>query len=431
MSQMPNNMNYENAMMQPRSSFMGRLLLLVIVLGSFAAALYFVFNQGKHSTCAGRADGAPVATTPPTPAPAPGDFGSTSGKTTLGIAYGTEKRFWLEQAARDFAATPEGKEIDVHLIPLGSLEAAQKIWASDPSIQVWSPASAAYRDVFVTEWQAKYPDRPNPILKEEPLALTPMVFVMWEDRYQPFIKKYGELNFKNINAAMQDDGGWAGITGDKQNDWGFFKFSHTHPNKSNSGLLSLVLMTHDFLAKPGMLSASDLTQPDFQRFLKSIESGTVTQMDQLVDSTGNLMVDMVRFGPSRYDAIFVYESTAIDQLRQAEGRWGKLRVVYPKYNLWNDNPYYVLDVPWSSPAQRDAALKFQAYLLSEPVQAKSMVHGFRPANTAVPTNGPDSPFVLLQPYGLRPDLTGTVCPPPRAEVINTLLNRWQQIRGSR
>jgi Ca-activated chloride channel family protein len=341
------------------------------------------------------------------------------------MAYGTEKRTWLVWAAREFAGTPEGRQIDVKLIPLGSLEAAQRVWeGKDPSIDVWCPASAMYKDVFVTEWQAKY--NTNPIAKEEPIALTPMVFVMWEDRYQPFVKKYNELTFRTIAQAMADDGGWGSIA--DQPDWGFFKFSHTHPNKSNSGLTTLLLMAHDYFGRPQGLGGTELTRPEFQKHLRTIENGAVMQMGQLVDSTGNLMVDMVRFGPSRYDAVFVYEATAIDQLRQAEGRWGRLRVVYPKYNFWNDNPYYVLDVPWSTPARRDAAGLFLAFLLSERVQAKAIEHGFRPANTSVPTTGPDSPWVKFQSHGLRADLPGQMCAPPRAEVIHGLLNRWQQIR---
>jgi Ca-activated chloride channel homolog len=119
-------------------------------------------------------------------------------------------------------------------------------------------------------------------------------------------------------------------------------------------------------------------------------------------------------------------------LKKAEGRWkDKLRVIYPKFNMWNDNPYYVLDVPWSKPEQRKAAETFLQFLLSEPVQARSMDHGFRPANTSVPTAGADSPLVKYRDYGLSLDLQGNVCEAPKAEVINALLQRWQQVRGTR
>ena len=67
---------------------------------------------------------------------------------SIGVAYGTEKKNWLTDAVRDFAASPEGKGITIDLIPLGSPEAAQAITKGDKRIHVWSPASAAYRDIL-------------------------------------------------------------------------------------------------------------------------------------------------------------------------------------------------------------------------------------------------------------------------------------------
>ena len=320
---------------QPGMSFGARFLLLVVAVGSIVGALVLVFHEGQRSS-------------PPTPIPAPAQAITAPApvgngdRVSIGIAYGTEKRAWLEGAAREFAATPEGQKIDVRLIPLGSLQAAQRIWQKDQTINVWSPASALYKDLFVQEWKAQNQGE-DPIGKEESLALTPMTFVMWEERYQACVKKYGAVNFDTISQAMQEKTGWDAIAG--KPDWMFFKFSHTDPNESNSGLMTLVLMGYNRFNKSRGLAGRELTDASFQSFADSIESGLVAPIGSLSNSTGNLMEDMVRKGPSTYDVIFVYESVAIDQLRKAEGRWDKLRVIYPKYNMWNDNPYYVLNVP--------------------------------------------------------------------------------------
>ena len=37
----------------------------------------------------------------------------------------------------------------------------------------------------------------------------------------------------------------------------------------------------------------------------------------------------------------------------------KLKIIYPPFNIWNDNPYYILNVPWNTPEQRRAAKLFQ------------------------------------------------------------------------
>jgi hypothetical protein len=52
---------------------------------------------------------------------------------------------------------------------------------------VWSPASALYKDVFLQEWTVEHSG--NPIAREEALALTPMVFVFWQERYYPFVAR--------------------------------------------------------------------------------------------------------------------------------------------------------------------------------------------------------------------------------------------------
>jgi hypothetical protein len=122
----------------------------------------------------------------------------------------------------------------------------------------------------------------------------------------------------------------------------------------------------------------------------------------------------------------LYENLAIDYLGAARDRWGELHVDYPEPNVWNEHPYYVLDVPWSSQAQRDAAAAFLKFLMSEPVQRRALAHGFRPGNPAVPVRGPDSPLVRHEARGLKPDLPRMV-EPPSADVVNDLLASFRRL----
>lgn len=394
---------------------MARVILLTLAVCLLGLACVLVLTRGWSNGSA-QSPASPAGAPAPSPAAAP---------LTLGIAYGTEKKRWLESAAGQFARTPQGQGIKIELIPMGSLEGAQAILRGDDAsrrIDVWSPASSLYQQSFAQDWQVKYGN--NPIARSEPLALTPMVFVFWDERYQAFAQKYPQVSFQTIGQALAEPGGWGGIAG--KGDWGLFKFGHTHPNQSNSGLMTLVLMAYDFHHKSRGLSMTDVIDPAYQSWMESLERG-VSGMD---NSTGTMMRDMVLKGPSSYDALFVYESVAIDYLKNAEGRWGKLRVVYPHYNAWNDNPYCILDAPWSSPAQRQAAQAFLDFLLSEPIQREALDHGFRPANPSVPVKFPESPFVRLAPYGLQLDLS-TVCDPPPPEVLNNLLASWQRSQGAR
>ena len=361
---------------------------------------------------------APPADSPPASPDAAAAHADPAGRETpieIGIAYGTEKRNWLEWAAGQFAATAEGRRIQVRLIPLGSVEGAHAILDGDRRIHVWSPASSLYREAFVRDWEAKY--QGNPIQKEEALALTPMVLVMWRSRYEAFTGKSPEVSLRTIWYAMQARQGWATIAGKPQ--WGRFKFGHTNPNQSNSGLMTLILLAYSFGDKTAGLSVREIVAPQFQDYLTRFNAGVA----QLSNSTGNLMKDMALKGPTSYDALIVYESVAIDYLASAEGRWEPLQVVYPKQNLWNENPYCILKTPWTTEAHQEAAGVFLKYLLSEPIQARALDHGFRPANPAVAVKGPESPFTKFADYGLSISLA-EVCEVPSREVIDNLQQMW-------
>jgi Ca-activated chloride channel family protein len=397
----------------PRLTALGKIFIFLFVIVCGAGA-YYLFNKDKLTGGKGTSgsSGGGVLDT----------LTGSGEQVELGIAYGTEKQRWLEWAVQEFSKTRDGKRIKINLIPMGSLEGAHALLGGDQRIQVWSPASALYKDIFVEEWQVKYSQ--NPILKEEPIALSPMVFVMWEERYQAFAQKYKTVSFATVGQALQEKGGWDTIA--QKPDWGLFKFGHTHPNESNSGLMTIVLAAYSYQKKTKDLQLKDVVDVGFQNWMQGLERA----VSGLSNSTGNMMKEMVLKGPSSYDALFVYESVAIDYLKNAEGRWGQLRIVYPEYNAWNENPYYIIDAPWSSKEQRKAAETFLAFLLTEPIQKESLNHGFRPANPSVAVKFPDSPFVKYVDYGIKVDLA-KICEPPRAEVVNNLLQSWQRSQANR
>ena len=403
----------------PKITCLGQAVIALFILGCIGAAGFLFYTRYAAGTPGTGNSGAGATAS----SAASGGFFNSGAQVEIGIAYGTEKKRWLEDAVTQFAQTSEGKNIKVNLIPMGSLEGGQAILAGDKTINVWSPASSLYKDIFVQEWGLKY-DGKNPIVREESLALTPMVFVFWGERYNAFIAKYKEVSFVTVGQALQEKGGWDAIAG--KPEWGLFKFGHTHPNKSNSGLATLTLMAYDYDKKERNLTLKDILDPGFQSWMTNTESA----VSGLSDSTGNMMKDMVLRGPSSYDALFVYESVAIDYLKNAEGRWGELHVAYPKRIFWNDNPYYIVDAPWSTTEQKKAAGAFVDFLLSEPIQKQALNHGFRPGNPQVPVKFPESPLVQYQKFGLQIDI-GATCEAPKAEVINNLLAGWQRSQGSR
>ena len=178
----------------PRLTGLGRVIIIVFIAACAAGAYQFLI-RGRSTD--------PNAPAPAASAPGAAAVPVASGdRVVLGVAYGTEKQRWLEWAVREFANAPEGQRIQVDLIPLGSIEAAHAILDGDKRISVWSPASTAYEDVFVQDWQTKF--NTNPIAKKEALALTPMVFVMWEERYDAFVRKLQRVSFVTIAQALKE-----------------------------------------------------------------------------------------------------------------------------------------------------------------------------------------------------------------------------------
>ena len=386
------------------------VILLFIGLCLYGAWWQFARKPGVASGDAPAAGAAATGTAKPTAG------------VTLGVAFGSEKKKWFEWAADAFARTPEGAGIAVDLKPMGSFEAGQAIVRGDTGIQVWAPASSQALAAFRADWDVRQGG--DPFLMNESLALSPMAFVWWKDRLEAFEAKYKAVNFRTIGQALDEKTGWAGIA--QKPEWGLFKFAHTHPAQSNSGLTTLVGYAYEFHHINRGLTLAQVLDPAFQTWMQHL----AVSVTGLSNSTGTLMKEFVLKGPSAYDCIYVYESTAIDFLKSAEGRWGELRIVYPQNNLWNEHPAVVLNATWVSPAQRAAGKAFIKFLLSEPAQQQALKHGLRPSNPDVAVLTPDSPFTQYQRYGLRNDL-GSTGESPSPEVVLNLVQSWQRAQGGR
>jgi ABC-type molybdate transport system substrate-binding protein len=359
----------------------------------------------------------------------PGAAKKSSAATTLRVLYSTEKKEWLESATAAYAQSHP--DVDVQLAGKGSLEAMQAILDGTEKPTLWSPADSLILSLGASDWTTKTgrllvapegsPDGP------QPLVITPLVFVVWEDRAEPLLKAAnGKLTWKVIHDAVVSTRGWPAVGG--QSEWGFVKLGHTDPTRSNSGLQALLSMSFEYYKKGSGLTVADLLDPKYQAFIAEIEKG-VTKFET---STGTFMTDMIRFGPSRFDIAVVYENLAASQLDNAQGRWGNLRVYYPQTTMWSDHPMALLQTEWVSDAQKKAAREYVSFLRSRAIQEQALVYGFRPADAAVPvkTQDPRNPFVRLAPYGLRADVP-TAAVPPEPAVVRNLLTLWSRTVGQR
>jgi hypothetical protein len=314
-------------------------------------------------------------------------------------------------------ATAEGSNIRISTFAMGSQDAFRSILEGDRRIHVWTPASDMQEDLFIQEWTAKF--KKSPILEEQSLALTPLVLLMWEDRYQEFIRKYKTTSLGNFARAMQEKGGWDGIA--RKPEWGRFKFGVADPNRFNSGLVLLFLLAHEYYRNPGPLTEAQIRD---KGLLTVIDAFRKNAVGRKFDSR-DLANEMVARGPSSYDVIFTYESVALRSFNEAAGRWGKIRLIYPVYNFWMDNPYYVLNAPWCGSEQQEAARSFLRYLYSPRIQKELLAEKIRPANPEIPLMDPGSPFVQYKQQGVVADIENAL-DEPRAEIVKAMWDDWEQ-----
>ncbi len=359
---------------------------------------------------------------------------SDSGPVAITIAYGSEKEKWLNQANDEFKKSPKGKRYIIALKKMGSNEAADAIInaSTNPQaerIHVWAPASSVLLDNFRTRWQIVNANS-EPIKDFQSLASTPVVFIMWRNKHIAFKRKYPEgVTFDSLAKAMSEQGGWEAIAGKRE--WGpVFRFGHTRPEKSNSGLVCLLLMAYHHGRKKEDLRSEDLG-PQFQAWLDAFERNVMGSIANQDNSTGNMGEEMLKRGPkaSSFDALFLYENALVEMLDEARIKYhneGELDVIYPNPNYLNDHPYYILNVPWSQPSQQDAAREFRKFLLTEEMQELAIEHGFRPGNSSVPF---DSLRLRgFQRNGLKLNLEDLqMLNPPDEGVVQDLMDIYQRI----
>jgi len=364
-------------------------------------------------------------------APFPLPIGPARTPVIVTVWYGTEKEAWLTAAVERYQATAptlNRRPIQIELKGLGSREMIDQIvqqqWGTGAPPTVISPASSLWVELLKSDWSTRtntaiVADGPDAMA---PLVLTPLVLVAWEERAKVLWPRGPTNVWHDLHDALVDPQGWVGRGG--PGTWGFVKFGHTSPLTSNSGVQTLLLLAYGFYNKGSKLSGGDILNPQFQQWLTEIEQG----VPEFGDSTGTFMTDMVRFGPSKYDVVAVYENLAIQDIAAAQGRWGQaIRIYYPPATLLSDHPFVTLQAPWTTPEQRAAAAQFRAFLLSRPIQELALQSGFRPADpsVAIVTNDPDNPFNKYKPFGVQVDIGQQVEVPP-TDVLNTLLDLWRR-----
>src|SRR5271166_5316728 len=307
------------------------------------------------------------------------------------FTYGSEKKAWIEEATAAFNAekhaVKSGRQISVTAIPLGSGDCIDELLNGDRQADITSPASAAFIKLGNAESRVKTGQ--DLLGDTQNLVLSPVVIAMWKPMAEAIGWGKKPVGWSNILALAKDPRGWASVG---QPQWGPFRFGHTHPESSNSGLISLMAEVYAGAGKVRGLTLDDLARPEVGNYLGSIEQSVV----HYGSSTGFFGDKLIANGPGYLSAAVLYESVVIDSY--AKNPVQPLVAIYPQ----------------------EGAKLYIDYLLSRPVQEKALSYGFRPS---LPEIALGTPFDAA--HGVDPKEPKTVLEEPGAEILNATLSLWK------
>jgi Ca-activated chloride channel family protein len=337
-------------------------------------------------------------------------------KLELTFTYGSEKEKWINEVTAEFNRadhrTSSGKRIHVSAIPMGSGEAIDEVMEGRRQPHLISPASAAFIKLGNAQSQSKYGK--DLIASTDNLVLSPVVIAMWKPMAEALGWGKRPIGWSDILALARNQKGWEAY-GYPQ--WGRFKFGHTHPQFSNSGLISLFAEVYAGSGKTAGLTVADVNKPHTADFLSGIEKSVV----HYGSSTGFFGRQMFSTGPQYLSAAVLYENMVTESYSQNNLPFPVV-AIYPKEGtFWSDHPIGIVEREWVTPEHREAAKTYIQYLLQRPQQEKAIAYGFRPGAVDVPLASP-----IDEAHGVDPKEPKTTLEVPSVPVMDAILTIWQQ-----
>jgi Ca-activated chloride channel family protein len=378
--------------------------VFVMLLTALAAAL--VGCDRKSSTDSSATSQRPQATAQPTPAAA--------NEIEVVFLYGSEKQKWVDDVTADFNAQrktiADGRVIRVKPVAAGSGESKDDLLAGRVQAHLWSPASGVFVRLGNAESQAKGGQPLVGATKE--LVLSPVVIAMWKPMAEALGWPDKPIGWSDVIALAKNPQGWAAYG---RPEFGQFKFGHTHPEYSNSGLISVLAEAYAGAGKVRGLSLDDVRDRKVAAYVRDVEQAVV----HYGRSTGFFGRRLFEDGPGYLSAAVLYENMVIESYTDAKLST-PLVAIYPKEGtIWSDHPVGVVQREWVTDAHKEAAEQYVQFLRGPPQQAKALRYGFRPAEGEV-----GAP--LDAAHGVNPQEPKTILELPTAEVTQAAIELWRK-----
>jgi Ca-activated chloride channel homolog len=305
-----------------------------------------------------------------------------------------------------------GRRVVVEGQVVSSGAGAERIPRGDLQPVVWSTASSLWGRVV--NFRA---DRELTSDRAPSLVRTPLVIAMWEPMARALGWPEKPIGWSDVLREATSERGWAAYG---RPEFGRFKLGHTNPDFSTSGLSAVVA---EYLAATGKsegLTVADVRSPRVRERVRAIERSIV----HYGDTTLFFADQLAERGPSYASAVALEEVTVLDFNLNRAPNGRRLAAIYPKEGtFYSDNPLFVLDAPWVSPEQREAAEAFVAHLRERVTPEEAARLYFRPGDPAREPSAPITRENLVDPA--QPT---RILGLPEPRVLNAIQAAWRQDR---
>lgn len=350
------------------------LALLIVVIGLVYRQLWNKLAPATTSIEGTQASG-------DTPIP----LGSNDVLVTL--ASSSTKKEWMDRVMARFNAaghkTSTGKTIVVQASYVTSGGSRDDILNGTLKPVAWSPGDQSWVGYLNTVWRQRT-NRPIVSQACAPTIYAPIGFAMWRPMAETLGWPDKPIGWDVIVKLAADPNGWATYG---RPEWGRFRFGHTHPAYSNSGLLSLITFVYGLVGSDKPLTAADVYQPEVEEAMRILEQST-SKYGQQSSALFDLMASQ---GPGYLHAIAASEETTLRyNVEHGAELQFPLAFIFPAGGtIWADQPYCILDgAEWVSPEQAEAAALFRDYLLAREQQEMAIDSRLRPLDSSIPLRAP-------------------------------------------
>ena len=233
--------------------------------------------------------------------------------------------------------------------------------------------------------------------------------------------------------AKLSTGGWSAVGHPELTSrFGDFKFGHTRPDSSNSGLDAVIAGNYAGSGEQHSLTLDDTNRSKTKEFVANVESSIIYYGDNTSqNSTGFFASKMFCNGPGYFSAAIMYESLVI------EGNQGQITdngkschleepvvAIYPgEGTFYSDHPFVIPQATWVTPAKKAAAEVFRDFLRAIPQQQKALQYGFRPALPNITIGAP-----IDAAHGVDPHQPQAILNVPTADVVQAVQSSWENLR---